>query len=129
MLPFCTLCALCVSVANPTIIALMAHVIDGAAIAQQVKSDVARRVAELKQLGHRVHLTAILVGASPAGELYARRQGEACAAVGIEYDLLTLPAESAMRDVKSQIRRLNDDPGVNGIMMHLPLPQQLDTQR
>ena len=61
----------------------MAHVIDGAAIAQQVKSDVARRVAELKKLGHRVHLTAVLVAASPAGELYARRQGEACAAVGI----------------------------------------------
>ena len=107
----------------------MAHVIDGAAIAQQVKNDVARRVAELKKLGHRVHLTAVLVGASPAGELYARRQGEACAAVGIAYDLLTLPGESSMRDVKSQIRRLNDDPTVTGIMMHLPLPQKLDTQR
>src|SRR4051812_11847478 len=107
----------------------MAHVIDGAAIAQEVKNDVARRVAELKKLGHRVHLTAILVGASPAGELYARRQGEACAAVGIEYDLLTLSADASMRDVKSQIRRLNDDANVTGIMMHLPLPQKLDTQR
>src|SRR4051812_700153 len=107
----------------------MSQIIDGNAIAQQVKTKVAARVAELRALGHRVHLTAIIVGASPAGELYARRQGEACAAVGIEYDLLTLPPDVSMRDVKNQIRRLNKDPNVTGIMMHLPLPAQLDTQR
>lgn len=103
--------------------------IDGTAIAAQVKDSVARRVAELKTLGHRVHLTAVLVGASPAGELYARRQGEACAAVGIEYDLLSLPADATMRSVKTEIRRLNKDPAVTGIMTHLPLPAKLDTQR
>jgi methylenetetrahydrofolate dehydrogenase (NADP+) / methenyltetrahydrofolate cyclohydrolase len=107
----------------------MARLIDGAAIAQQVKSDVAARVAQLTALGQRVHLTAILIGASPAGELYAQRQGEACAAVGIAYDLLKLPATVTMRDVKREIRRLNDDSNVTGIMMHLPLPKQLDTQR
>ena len=107
----------------------MAQVIDGTAIAQQVKSAVARRVAEFNALWGRVHLTAILVGASHAGELYAQRQGEACGAVGIEYDLLKLPADATMRDVKREIRRLNGDPNVTGIMMHLPLPGQLDPQR
>jgi methylenetetrahydrofolate dehydrogenase (NADP+) / methenyltetrahydrofolate cyclohydrolase len=107
----------------------MAQIIDGARIAQQVKTDVAKRVAELKTLGQRVHLTAILIGASPAGEIYAQRQGEACGAVGIEYDLLKLPAEATMRDVKREIRRLNKDTNVTGIMMHLPLPKHLDTQR
>ncbi len=107
----------------------MAQLIDGAAIAQQIKTDVARRAAEFAARGQRIHLTAILVGASPAGELYARRQGEACAAVGIAYDLLKMPAEASMRDLKREIRRLNADPIVTGIMMHLPLPEQLDTQR
>jgi methylenetetrahydrofolate dehydrogenase (NADP+)/methenyltetrahydrofolate cyclohydrolase len=107
----------------------MAQVIDGAAIAQQVKADVRGRADELQALGQRVHLTAILVGASHAGELYAQRQGEACAAVGIEYDLLKLPADATMKQLKQEIRRLNDDPKVTGIMMHLPLPKQLDPQR
>jgi methylenetetrahydrofolate dehydrogenase (NADP+)/methenyltetrahydrofolate cyclohydrolase len=103
--------------------------IDGNAIAAQVKQDVARRANQLKAQGHRVHLTAILVGASHAGELYAQRQRESCAAVGIEYDLLTLPADSSMRRVKDEIRRLNKDDCITGIMMHLPLPSHLDTQR
>jgi methylenetetrahydrofolate dehydrogenase (NADP+) / methenyltetrahydrofolate cyclohydrolase len=107
----------------------MASVIDGAAIAQRVKNDVSARIAELKGAGHRVHLTAVLVGASPAGELYARRQGEACAAVGIEYDLRTFPVDATMRQMKGEIRKLNKDSSVTGIMMHLPLPRQLDTQR
>jgi methylenetetrahydrofolate dehydrogenase (NADP+)/methenyltetrahydrofolate cyclohydrolase len=107
----------------------MASVIDGAAIAQRVKSDVSGRVAEFRAAGQRVHLTAILVGASPAGELYARRQGEACAAVGIEYDLRTFPSDVTMRQMKTEIRKLNADANVTGIMMHLPLPKQLDTQR
>src|SRR5262245_29923657 len=107
----------------------MSQVIDGSAIAQQVKESVRVRVEQLKQLNQQVHLTAIMIDPSPAGELYARRQGEACAAVGIKYDLVTLPADASMRDVKAEIRRLNKDPSVTGIMMHLPLPKQLDTQR
>src|SRR3954469_8424201 len=106
-----------------------AKIIDGTAIAAQVKQSVGQRVRELGAAGQRVPLTAILVGASPAGELYAQRQGEACRAVGIGYDLLTLPASATMRDVKREIRRLNADAGVTGIMMHLPLPAQLDPQR
>src|SRR5204863_5772682 len=102
---------------------------DGNAIAARVKEEVRARVQALQQKNHRVHLTAILTGGTPAGELYAQRQGEACRAVGIEYDLLKLPADISMRDAKNEIRRLNKDDRVTGIMMHLPLPKQLDTQR
>src|SRR4051812_43044059 len=85
--------ALCVSVSHssvPRIIAaaMAAKIIDGNAIAQQVKDDVKRRVAELSAQHHRVHLSAILVGGTPAGEMYAQRQAESCAAVGIDYNLL-----------------------------------------
>jgi methylenetetrahydrofolate dehydrogenase (NADP+)/methenyltetrahydrofolate cyclohydrolase len=104
-------------------------IINGNEIAAQVKAEAQRRVAELASKGHRVHLTALLIGATPAGELYAKRQGEACAAVGIGYDLLELPEKISMRDAKAEIRRLNKDSAVTGIMMHLPLPRQLDPQR
>src|SRR5512145_1017479 len=108
---------------------MSATIIDGAAIAEQVKADVRRRVAELAARGHRVHLAAILVGATPAGELYAQRQGEACRAVGIDYTLNHLPAETTTKQLKQEIRRLNADASVTGIMMHLPLHRHIRAAR
>src|SRR5580765_3114456 len=108
---------------------MSAQLIDGAAFAARIKEDVAARVRELKEKGHAVNLTALLVGATPAGELYAQRQGEGCRAVGIDYTLLKLPDSITQRDLKQEIRRLNRDPAVTGIMMHLPLPRHLDAAR
>src|SRR5206468_1043715 len=71
----------------------------------------------------------ILVGGTPAGELYAQRQSEACRAAGIEYELVKMPADTEQRAVKQEIRRLNHDPSVTGIMMHLPLPPHMDAPR
>jgi methylenetetrahydrofolate dehydrogenase (NADP+)/methenyltetrahydrofolate cyclohydrolase len=106
-----------------------AQIIDGIAFANQIKLDVATRVAAHKAAGHPVHLVALLVGGAPGAELYAQRQGEACQALGIDYTLRTLPDTISQRDLKLEIRRLNTDPAVTGIMMHLPLPDHLDTAR
>src|SRR5438552_6315020 len=106
-----------------------ARIIDGSAIAQQIKIDVQQRVREWAGRGKTIHLTAILVGGTPAGELYAQRQAQACLDVGINYELLKLPANAGMREVKQAIRKLNNDLAVTGIMMNLPLPAGLDTQR
>jgi methylenetetrahydrofolate dehydrogenase (NADP+)/methenyltetrahydrofolate cyclohydrolase len=108
---------------------MSAQIIDGSALAVQIKQEVAIGVEALKAKGKPVHLTALLVGSTPAGELYAQRQGEACRAVGINYQLMTYPADIAQRDLKREIRRLNVDPSVTGIMMHLPLPEHLDHPR
>src|SRR3954449_1122285 len=105
---------------------MSAQIIDGAAFAARIKADVAARVRELKERGHAVNLTALLVGATPAGELDAQRQGEACRALGIDYQLLKFHDTIAQRELKHEIRRLNHDPAVTGIMMHLPLPPHLD---
>ena len=105
---------------------MAATLIDGLALADSLRQEVRSRVAAL---GRPVHLTAILVGATQAAELYARRQADACAAVGIQYRLLTLPADITQKALKTEIRRLNDDPAVTGIMMHLPLPAHLDAPR
>jgi len=102
------------------------RIIDGVALAESIKAQVRERA---KALSRPVHLTAILVGATPAGEMYAQRQAEACRAVGIEYELLKFPADATQRDVKQEIRRLNNDPAVTGIMMHLPLPLHMDAPR
>jgi methylenetetrahydrofolate dehydrogenase (NADP+)/methenyltetrahydrofolate cyclohydrolase len=104
-------------------------IIDGNAIAQRIKNEVTVRAKQFAEKNRRVHLTAILVGATPAGELYAQRQAEACRAVGIEYSLLALPADTTQKDLKNTIRRLNKDDGVTGIMMHLPLPSHIDAAR
>ena len=106
-----------------------AKIIDGTALAAKIRLEVARGVEALKAKGKPVHLTALLVGSTPAGELYAQRQGEACRAVGINYQLLTCPADISQRELKLEIRRLNTDPSVTGIMMHLPLPKHLDHPR
>ena len=103
-----------------------AALIDGAALAERMKNDVRDRAAAL---GRAVHLTAILVGGTHAAELYANRQADACRNVGIDYQLLKLPESTTAQDLKLEIRRLNADPAVTGIMMHLPLPPHLDAAR
>jgi methylenetetrahydrofolate dehydrogenase (NADP+)/methenyltetrahydrofolate cyclohydrolase len=105
---------------------MAAAIIDGTALAGTIKEDVRTRSAAL---GHPIHLTAILVGASHAAELYAQRQSDACQAVGIDYELITLPSETTAKQLKHEIRRLNADPSVTGIMMHHPQPAQLNPAR
>src|SRR3954469_10314591 len=107
----------------------LAQIIDGAAFAAAIRQDVAARVAALKAAGRNVNLTALLVGGTPDGELYAQRQGEGCRALGVDYTLLKFPDAITQRDLKYEIRRLNHDPAVTGIMMHLPLPAHLDAAR
>jgi len=104
----------------------MAKVIDGAAIAKKIREEVKSTVSDLARRGKTVHLTAILVGSTPPGELYAQRQKETCAAVGIDYELITLPADATADEVAATIQRLNKDLSVTGIMLHLPLPPHLD---
>jgi methylenetetrahydrofolate dehydrogenase (NADP+)/methenyltetrahydrofolate cyclohydrolase len=105
---------------------MAAELIDGAALAKTIEQEVRERVA---QVSRPVHLTAILVGGTSAAELYANRQANACRNVGIDYELLKLPAETTADRLKHEIRRLNTDPAVTGIMMHLPLPHGLDAPR
>jgi methylenetetrahydrofolate dehydrogenase (NADP+) / methenyltetrahydrofolate cyclohydrolase len=103
-----------------------AKIIDGAALATALHEEVAGRVAARAGRGRVVQLTAILVGSTAAGELYAQRQRQACQAVGINYELRLLPAETDAPTLARTIQSLNRDPSVSGIMLHLPLPAHLD---
>jgi methylenetetrahydrofolate dehydrogenase (NADP+) / methenyltetrahydrofolate cyclohydrolase len=105
---------------------MAAKIIDGAALAERVKADVKERVGAHQRAGRPVYLVAVLVGGSPAGEIFAQRQADACRAVGIEYQLLKLDGDSTHEQVMQAISRLNHDPAVTGIMVHLPLPAHLN---
>lgn len=104
----------------------MAQIIDGASLAKQIREQVKARTQEWASHGRSVHLVAVLVGSTAAGELYAQRQKETCATVGINYELITLGADASFDEVAGTIERLNKDVSVTGIMLHLPLPPHLD---
>jgi len=104
-----------------------ATVIDGKALGQRIKERTRAEVRALAERGVRVSLDAILVGDSPASEIYARSQRKRCADVGIEYRLHTLGADASDADVRNLIRGLNEDPSVTGISLNLPLPPGIDT--
>ena len=108
--------------ASPT----SATIIDGRLLAKKVREDVALRVKESSQ---PVRLDAILVGEDTSASLYAENQKRTCAKVGIEYVLHPLPADSDESVIADQISNLNRDDMVTAIMMHLPLPEEVDTER
>ena len=105
---------------------MSAKIIDGAALAAEVRSNVKVRAEQLAAMGKPVKLVAILVGSTPAAEVYAENQAKTSTAVGIHYELIKLAHDSTMAQVRSTIETLNADSTVTGIMLHLPLPSQLD---
>lgn len=107
----------------------LAQIIDGKAIANAMRAEVARQVADLRLLGKPVHLAAVLVGDNPAAGVYAANQAKTCMEVGIAYTLHRFAADIAQRDLLAAIGQLNNDFGVTGIFLHTPLPKHLDLQQ
>jgi len=103
--------------------------IDGKALAAAVKDDVRTRVAALRELERPVRLDAILASDDPAAALYARNQASNCEKLGIEYVLHELPADSTFQDIAGRVLLLNADDDVHAIMVHLPLPEPVDTEQ
>jgi methylenetetrahydrofolate dehydrogenase (NADP+)/methenyltetrahydrofolate cyclohydrolase len=107
---------------------MSAQIIDGKAIAAQVRADVAKDVAAFAaQFGGAVPgLATILVGDDPASAVYVNAKQNACAEVGMRGLNFPLPAETSREDVVALIERLNADPAVSAILCQLPLPDHLD---
>ncbi|MEX2445990.1 MAG: bifunctional methylenetetrahydrofolate dehydrogenase/methenyltetrahydrofolate cyclohydrolase FolD [Dehalococcoidia bacterium] len=108
---------------------MTARIIDGAAIAAEVRADVARDVAaHVAAGGAQPHLSVVLVGDDPASHVYVRNKGRACEEVGMTSETIHLPASTAQQEVLDTVARLNGDPGVTGILVQMPLPPQVDEQ-
>ena len=104
-----------------------ATIIDGNAIAAEIRGEVAARVRAHVDAGGAVpHLTAVLVGDDPASATYVRNKARACAEAGIDAQTLTPPADISQDDLLEIVRGLNADPAVSGILVQLPLPAHID---
>ncbi len=104
----------------------MAKRIDGKAIAEKVKAEVAKEVAALRERGIQTMLAVILVGEDPASQVYVRNKKRACEALGILSEEILLPADTTQETLLSCVQTLNDRADVNGILCQLPLPRHLD---
>lgn len=106
-----------------------AKIIDGRALAKQVKQQTANRIAKLRKQDRSVRLDAIIVGNEGAASIYARNQGKMCKEEAVEYVLHELDEQINEQELVELITRLNDDLTVSAIMVHLPLPDHVDTER
>jgi len=106
-----------------------ARIIDGKALAAQVKSDVRERVAKLRGQGRPVRLDAILASADSGAAIYARNQAATCHELGLEYHLQELPPSAKFEDIAGRVLLMNADDDIHAIMLHLPLPPGLNTER
>jgi len=104
-----------------------AHLIDGKAIAADVRATVARQVSALKDShGLTPGLAVVLVGEDPASQIYVRNKGKQTIAAGMQSFEFKLPADTTQEDLLAQVAALNADPDVHGILVQMPLPGQLD---
>jgi methylenetetrahydrofolate dehydrogenase (NADP+)/methenyltetrahydrofolate cyclohydrolase len=100
-----------------------AQVIDGKTMAAEIRGEVAERVRVLQDRGVDPGLAAVLVGDDEPSRIYVGAKQKACAEVGIRSERHDVPGDVAEEDLLGLIRRLNEDPGVHGILVQLPLPE------
>jgi methylenetetrahydrofolate dehydrogenase (NADP+)/methenyltetrahydrofolate cyclohydrolase len=105
---------------------MAARILDGREIARQIQRRVAEDATELARQGTPPRLVALQVGENPASRIYTKMQGQSCAAVGIEYQLVAMAEASTQEDLVARIQSLNLDPRVTGIILQMPLPGDLD---
>lgn len=106
---------------------MTAKILDGKALAEEIRGEVATGVAEMQQRhGVTPGLAAVLVGDDPASAIYVRNKRRACDEVGMFSDSVLLPANSTNEQVLATVQSLNDDPRFHGILVQLPLPPQVD---
>ncbi len=108
---------------------MSAQIIDGKAIAADIRQQVRQQVDALRAAGKPVPgLAVVLVGRDPASEVYVRNKRKACEEAGIHSVAHDLPEETSQADLLALIDRLNADPAIHGILVQLPLPPHIDTQ-
>ena len=109
---------------------MVAQIIDGFAIAAELRRDIAVRAAEMKDKhGVVPGLAVVLVGDDPASGVYVRNKLKATAECGLKSFEHILPADTSEADVLDLVAKLNADPAVHGILVQLPLPKQIDADK
>ncbi len=107
----------------------MTTLLNGKELSEELKQKMKIEVDELKEKGLTPHLTVILVGDNPASKSYVRGKEKACAVTGISSNLIELPDDTTEEELLSIIEEQNNDDSVHGILVQLPLPDQMDEQK
>lgn len=109
---------------------MTAQIIDGNAIAKTIRVEISQQVDAWRAAGHRLPgLAVILVGNDPASEVYVRGKRRDCDEVGFHSNVLHLSEKVTQQDLEDQIRVLNDDNSIDGILVQMPLPAHIDQDR
>ena len=106
-----------------------ARVLDGVAIAAQIKSEVALSVQEARSRGYTPGLAVVLVGEVPASQLYVRSKVKTCGELGIYSEMHTPPETVTTEELLELVSSLNARDEIDGILIQLPLPKHVDTAR
>jgi len=107
----------------------MAKIIDGKALAAKVRGELSETVAGLKTRGITPGLAVVLVGEDPASKVYVSMKEKACTDIGIFSDEHKLPLETPEAELLALIEKLNNDPRIHGILVQLPLPKHIDSEK
>lgn len=104
----------------------MATIIDGKELSKKLKEQMKDRVAQMRQQGIVPKLVVVLVGNNSASEVYVRNKHKACGEVGIESQVIKMPEETTQQELLDVVKGLNEDRTVDGILVQLPLPGQIN---
>ncbi len=107
---------------------MAAKLLDGKKVAEGLKARLKEEVAGLKEKGVAPSLAAVQVGENRASAVYIRNQRASCEEIGIAYALHELPASSSQDEVVAQVKKLNDDDSVTGMILQMPLPEGMDAR-
>ena len=108
----------------------MAQILDGLKISNEIKQEIKAEVDKIKASGKRIpHLSAILVGNNGASKAYVNSKVKDCAEVGFESSLYKFPSTASEAELLEKIEELNNDPNVDGFIVQLPLPKQMDQEK
>jgi methylenetetrahydrofolate dehydrogenase (NADP+)/methenyltetrahydrofolate cyclohydrolase len=105
---------------------MSARIIDGRAISQEIRQDLKRRVAVLRDAGIDPGLAFVIVGDNPASISYVRSKAQGCEEAGMRSQTINLPQSTSQQDLLDLVGRMNADPAWHGMIVQLPLPPQID---
>jgi methylenetetrahydrofolate dehydrogenase (NADP+)/methenyltetrahydrofolate cyclohydrolase len=105
---------------------MSARILDGTKIGNQIKEEVKIEVAKLKEGEVIPGLAAVLVGNNPASQVYVRNKIKTCESLGIYSEFHSMPEETSTTELLARVRELNSSEKIDGILVQLPLPKQID---
>ena len=108
---------------------MAAQVLNGVEVAEHIKQRVSQRVSELRVRGIKPGLAAVLVGDNPASQVYVGSKVKTCQTLGLHSEKHELPKETSTEELLALVQKLNHDEAIDGILVQMPLPSQIDSRR